>query len=57
MSNETLETPIQTQETPSQTCETSNQAQPYRLYLKEEQIPTHYYNVRADMLEKPEGED
>jgi len=28
--------------------------EPYRLYLREDQIPTQYYNVRADMPEKPE---
>ena len=27
---------------------------PYRLYLREEQIPTRWYNLRADMTEKPE---
>ncbi len=27
---------------------------PYRLYLREEQIPTRWYNLRADMVEKPE---
>ena len=27
--------------------------EPYRLYLREDQIPTQYYNVRADMPEKP----
>ena len=27
---------------------------PYRLYLREEQIPTAWYNLRADMPEKPE---
>ena len=32
--------------------ETTNQ--PYRPYLREEQIPTQYYNLRADMVEKPE---
>ena len=25
----------------------------YRIYLTEEEIPTHYYNVRADMEKKP----
>ena len=34
--------------------ETTTQNQPYRLYLREEQIPTQYYNLRADMPEKPE---
>ncbi|RNL42594.1 TrpB-like pyridoxal phosphate-dependent enzyme [Paraeggerthella hongkongensis] len=27
---------------------------PYRLYLREDQIPTQWYNLRADMPEKPE---
>ena len=27
---------------------------PHRLYLTEEQIPTAWYNLRADMKEKPE---
>ncbi len=27
---------------------------PYRLYLREEQIPTQWYNLRADMPEPPE---
>ena len=27
---------------------------PYRLYLREDQIPQQWYNVRADMPEKPE---
>ncbi|MDO4401207.1 MAG: TrpB-like pyridoxal phosphate-dependent enzyme [Coriobacteriia bacterium] len=34
--------------------ETATQTQPYRLYLREDQIPTQYYNLRADMVEKPE---
>ena len=25
----------------------------YRIYLTEEEIPTHYYNLRADMKKKP----
>ena len=25
----------------------------YRIYLTEEEIPTHYYNLRADMVKKP----
>ena len=29
-------------------------ATPYRIYLKEEQIPTQWYNIRADMPEKPD---
>ena len=35
-------------------AETATQNQPYRLYLREEQIPMQYYNLRADMPEKPE---
>ena len=27
---------------------------PYRVYLREDQIPTQYYNLRADMPEAPE---
>ncbi|MBR2521710.1 MAG: hypothetical protein IKE61_01070, partial [Coriobacteriales bacterium] len=27
---------------------------PYRIYLNEDQIPTQWYNVRADMTVKPE---
>ena len=26
---------------------------PYRTYLREDQIPTAWYNLRADMPEKP----
>jgi len=26
---------------------------PYKIYLTEEEMPTHYYNVRADMKKKP----
>ena len=26
---------------------------PHRLYLREDQIPTAWYNLRADMPEKP----
>ena len=26
---------------------------PYKIYLHESELPTHYYNVRADMAEKP----
>ena len=25
----------------------------YRTYLTEEELPTHYYNLRADMDKKP----
>lgn len=27
---------------------------PYRIYLREDQIPTSFYNLRADMPEKPD---
>ena len=27
---------------------------PYRLYLRQDQIPTQWYNLRADMPEPPE---
>ena len=27
---------------------------PYRLYLREDQIPTQWYNLRHDMPEKPD---
>ena len=27
---------------------------PHRLYLREDQIPARWYNLRADMPEKPE---
>lgn len=27
---------------------------PYRFYLSEEQIPTQWYNLRADMPEQPD---
>lgn len=30
-----------------------NKEIPYKIYLKEEEMPTHYYNVRADMTKKP----
>ena len=33
---------------------TATNASPYRLYLRENQIPTAWYNLRADMPEKPE---
>ena len=26
---------------------------PYKIYLEEKEMPTHYYNVRADMKQKP----
>ena len=32
---------------------TSNKAIPYKIYLHESEMPTHYYNVRADMKKKP----
>lgn len=31
-----------------------NEEIPYRLYLREDQIPTQWYNLRADMPEPPE---
>ena len=33
---------------------TATNANPYRLYLRENQIPTAWYNLRANMPEKPE---
>ena len=27
----------------------TNEKNPYRVYLREEQIPTQYYNLRSDM--------
>ena len=33
---------------------TATNTNPYRLYLRENQIPTAWYNLRADMPEKPE---
>ena len=27
---------------------------PYKIYLEEQEMPTHYYNMRADMKKKPE---
>ena len=33
---------------------TATNANPYRLYLRENQIPTAWYNLRVDMPEKPE---
>lgn len=32
---------------------TNNGAIPYKIYLQENEMPTHYYNVRADMKDKP----
>ena len=32
---------------------TNNSAIPYKIYLQENEMPTHYYNVRADMKDKP----
>ena len=32
----------------------STKKNPYRIYLSEDQIPTQYYNLRADMPTKPE---
>lgn len=31
----------------------SNEKIPYKIYLEENEMPTHYYNVRADMKKKP----
>ena len=36
------------------TATAGSSADPYRLYLREDQIPTQWYNVRADMPTKPE---
>jgi len=33
---------------------TMTEKNPYRIYLSEDQIPTQYYNLRADMVTKPE---
>lgn len=30
-----------------------NKTVPYKIYLEEKEMPTHYYNVRADMKQKP----
>jgi len=32
---------------------TTRKEAPYRLYLREDQIPTQWYNLRADMQQKP----
>ena len=31
----------------------SNEKIPYKIYLEESEMPTHYYNLRADMKKKP----
>jgi len=31
----------------------NNQEIPYKIYLSEDEMPTHYYNLRADMQHKP----
>lgn len=31
----------------------SNEKIPYKIYLEEHEMPTHYYNLRADMEKKP----
>ncbi len=36
------------------TTEQATEQAPYRLYLKQEQIPTQWYNLRADMPEPPD---
>lgn len=33
---------------------TTRKEAPYRLYLREDQIPTQWYNLRADMPEPPD---
>lgn len=33
---------------------TTTRTEPYRLYLREDQIPTSWYNLRSDMPEKPD---
>ena len=35
------------------TAQTQTIREPHRLYLREEQIPTRWYNLRADMPVKP----
>ena len=37
-----------------QTTDARKHDDPYRTYLREDQIPTAWYNLRADMPEKPE---
>ena len=36
------------------TATEASEKDPYRVYLREDQIPTQYYNLRADMPEPPE---
>ena len=31
-----------------------NKEIPYKIYLEETELPTHWYNLRADMINKPE---
>ena len=31
----------------------ANNEIPYKIYLEEQEMPTHYYNLRADMTTKP----
>ena len=38
----------------TQTTQETKTNAPYRLYLREDQIPTQWYNLRADMPEPPE---
>ena len=38
----------------TQTTQETKANAPYRLYLREDQIPTQWYNLRADMPEPPE---
>ncbi len=40
--------------TMTQTTQETKTNAPYRLYLREDQIPTQWYNLRADMPEPPE---
>lgn len=40
--------------TPIAPKESRTEEAPYRLYLREDQIPTQWYNLRADMPEPPE---
>ena len=36
-----------------ETKKNGTEAIPYKIYLDEQEMPTHYYNVRADMPIKP----
>jgi len=37
----------------NQSIMNNNQDIPYKIYLSEDEMPTHYYNMRADMKQKP----